>query len=103
MSKVIVITGASTGLVAETGGMLEDEYLPILRKYIGGASTRQAGTGIYQTADEVAAVVMQAMDASEPPIRVRSSKWAEEFTALKTGLDPDGRKLQAQVIARFLS
>ena len=70
--------------VTETGGMLEDEY-------------------IYQTADEVAAVVMQSVDAVEPPIRVRTSKWAEEFTALKTGLDPDGKKLQAKVVAQFLS
>jgi NAD(P)-dependent dehydrogenase (short-subunit alcohol dehydrogenase family) len=89
--------------VTETGGMLEDEYLPILQKYIGGASTRQAGSDIYQTADEVAAVVMQSVDAVEPPIRVRTSKWAEEFTALKTGLDPDGKKLQAKVVAQFLS
>lgn len=89
--------------VTETGGMLEDEYLPILQKYIGGTSTRQAGSDIYQTADEVAAVVMQSVDAVEPPIRVRTSQWAEEFTALKTGLDPDGKKLQAKVVAQFLS
>jgi len=88
--------------VGETGGLLEDEYLPILQKYIGGASTRQAGSNIYQTADEVAAVVMQSVEASEPPLRVRTSQWAEEFTALKTGLDPDGTKLQAKVIAQFL-
>ncbi|WP_412049394.1 SDR family oxidoreductase [Hoeflea sp. Naph1] len=35
--------------VSETGGMLEDEYLPILQKYIGGAESRR-DQNIYQTA-----------------------------------------------------
>ncbi|WP_298937410.1 hypothetical protein [uncultured Ruegeria sp.] len=43
-----------------TGGMLEDEYLSILQKYVRGAQNRQAGDDIYQTADEVAEVVMKA-------------------------------------------
>jgi NAD(P)-dependent dehydrogenase (short-subunit alcohol dehydrogenase family) len=89
--------------VAQSGGMLEDEYLPILQKYVGGASTRQEGSDIYQTADQVAAVVMQTVEAKEPPIRTRTSRWSEEFTALKTGLDPDGKLLQAKVIDQFLS
>ncbi len=89
--------------VTETGGMLEDEYLPILQKYIGGASTRQQGSDIYQTADEVSAVVLHCVEAKAPPIRIRTSKWSEAFTALKTGLDPDGKAQQAQVIATFLS
>lgn len=89
--------------VGATGGMLEDEYLPILQKYIGGASTRAAGTDIYQTPDEVAAVVMKCLNAKEPPIRTRTSKWGEGFAALKTDLDPDGKKQQARVIEQFLS
>ncbi len=88
--------------MAQTGGMLEDEYLPILQKYVAGAQNRQ-DTGIYQTADEVAAVVMQVMDAQQPPIRVRTSEWAETFTKLKTSLDPDGLKQQAQVVDQFLT
>ena len=89
--------------VAQSGGMLDDEYLPILQNYIGAATTRQTGSDIYQTADEVSAVVMQCVEAKEPPIRIRTSKWSEDFAALKTGLDPDGKKLQAKVIAQFLS
>lgn len=89
--------------VSQTGGMLEDEYLAILQKYIGGASTRQEGSDIYQTPDEVSAVVMKCVEADEPPIRVRTSTWSEDFTSLKTGLDPDGKKLQAKVIAQFLT
>ncbi len=89
--------------VEGTGGMLEDEYLPILQKYVGGAQAR-AGTGdIYQTADEVAAVVMRCVEAEDPPIRTRTSNWGEDFCALKTAPDPDGKKLQQQVIDQFLS
>jgi NAD(P)-dependent dehydrogenase (short-subunit alcohol dehydrogenase family) len=89
--------------VSKTGGMLEDEYLPILQKYIGGASPRQEGSDIHQTPDEVSAVVMKCVEAGEPPIRIRTSTWSEDFTSLKTGLDPDGKKLQAKVFAQFLS
>lgn len=89
--------------VQDTGGMLEDEYLPILQKYIGGAENRQSGEDIYQTADEVAAVVMKCMDAETPPIRTRTSKWGENFTRFKTELDPTGEKQQAAVIEQFLS
>lgn len=89
--------------VEETGGMLEDEYLPILQKYVGGAQDRAAGGDIYQTADEVAAVVMDCVASDAPPIRTRTSKWGEAFCGLKTNLDPDGKKLQQQVIDTFLS
>lgn len=89
--------------VTATGGLLEDEYLPILQKYIGGSANRQAGSDIYQTSNEVAAVVMKCLDAKDPPIRTRTSKWGESFVELKTSLDPDGKKQQARVIAEFLS
>lgn len=89
--------------VQETGGMLDDEYLPILQKYIGGAQNRQGGDGIYQTSEEVAKVVMNVVEAQDPPIRTRTSPWSETFAELKTGLDPDGKKQQARVIAQFLS
>lgn len=86
-----------------TGGMLDDEYLPILQKYVGGSQTRQTGSDIYQTADQVAAVVLECVDAASPPIRRRTSKWGEELTRFKTDLDPDGRKQQSSVIAEFLT
>lgn len=87
--------------IAETGGMLEDEYLPILQKYVAGSQQRM-GDGAYQTADEVAEVVMQVMTAEVPPIRTRTSDWSEAFTNLKTGLDPDGRKQQQIVVEKML-
>ncbi len=89
----------------ETGGMLDDEYKPILEAYIGGAQARAASGSSYsfQTADEVADVVMDVLQAAKPPVRIRTSKWAEEFTKFKTQADPDGTKQQQDVIDRFLS
>lgn len=87
--------------VEQTGGMLEDEYLPILQKYIASSQNRQE-TGIYQTADEVAAIVMKVMGSEHPPVRTRTSEWSEDFSKLKTGLDPDGLKQQSLVAEQFL-
>ncbi|WP_298985030.1 SDR family oxidoreductase [uncultured Roseibium sp.] len=89
--------------IEETGGMLEDEYLPILQKYIGSAQDRAAGSDIYQTAEKVASVVLECVEANEPPIRKRTSSWGEEFTRFKTATDPDGRKQQASVIEELLN
>ncbi|MGB3554665.1 MAG: SDR family NAD(P)-dependent oxidoreductase, partial [Jannaschia sp.] len=89
--------------VEATGGMLEDEYLPILQRYVGGAQDRAAKDGLYQSPDEVAAVVMECIAAETPPVRRRTSDWAEEFTHLKTELDPTGEKQRQAVIDWFLS
>ena len=86
--------------VGASGGMLEDEYLPLLQKYITTSQAR--GDVAYQTADEVAAVVMDVMASDTPPIRTRTSDWSNELCQLKTGLDPDGKKLQAHVIDYFM-
>jgi len=90
---------------AETGGMIDDEYKPILEAYIGGAQARaeSGSTFSFQTADEVASVVLNVLQADNPPIRVRTSEWSEEFTAFKTQSDPDGTKQRDDVVKRFLS
>lgn len=87
--------------IAETGGLLDDEYQPILQKYVAGSQVRQGGD-VYQTADEVAAVVMREMQSGEPALRARTSQWGEEFTKLKTGLDPNGRRQQKMVVEQIL-
>ncbi|MBV7395109.1 SDR family oxidoreductase [Mameliella sediminis] len=88
--------------VEETGGMLDDEYLPILQTYISGAQSRM-GADAYQTADQVAEVVMGVIASSKPPLRLRTSDWAEELTRFKTAADPDGLKQQEMVVSRFLA
>ncbi len=91
--------------LAQTGGVLDDEYKPILEAYVGGARRRaDSGQSIaYQSADEVADVVMEVLQAEKPPLRTRTSEWSEEFTKLKTVGDPTGRKLVEDVVERFLS
>lgn len=87
-----------------TGGMREDEYKPILQQYIGAAQARaaQGNTGVFQTAAQVAQVIVECANNPEPPVRMRTSKWAENFCQLKTGLDPDGKKLQKFVLESLL-
>ena len=92
------------GQFNNAGGMRDDEYKPILEKYIGGARERsaQGDTGVYQTPIEVAQVIADCINLEEPPVRLRTSPWAEEFCDLKTSADPDGTKLQAKVFKQFL-
>ncbi|MEM6316134.1 MAG: SDR family oxidoreductase [Bacteroidota bacterium] len=91
--------------VGETGGMLEDAYLPILQTYIGGAQKRAAAgdTRSYQTSEEVAEVVLSVAESENPPLRTRTSDWGNEFCHLKTASDPDGTKLVEEVVNQFLS
>ncbi|MEM9487525.1 MAG: SDR family oxidoreductase [Myxococcota bacterium] len=86
---------------AQGGGMKDDAYRPTLEKYIQGAQNR-ADDGAYQTAEQVAKVVADCLDMEEPPVRLRTSPWAEEFCKLKTDQDPTGRKLAQAVYERFL-
>ena len=83
-----------------TGGMVEDNYLPLIQRYIGGAEARSAG--VFQTPDAVAQVVLQCLQAEKPPVRSRTSDWAEAFTRLKTLGDPDGSLLQAEIVEKMM-
>ena len=86
--------------VNETGGILQDSYLPILQKYMGGMKER--GTSAYQTVEQVADVVLRIMENPAPPLRLRTSQWGQDFTQLKTGLDPDGTQSRDMVVKTFL-
>ena len=81
----------------QTGGIVDDEYKPILEQYIASAQGRSAD--VFQTVDEVASVVMECVNSEEPPIRARTSIWANEFCELKTQADPTGKLQQQKVIS----
>ncbi|WP_444911560.1 SDR family oxidoreductase [Microbulbifer sp. PAAF003] len=85
-------------------GYPEDEYQGVFNQYIGGMRSRspEQTAEIYQTSDQVADVVLQVVQAEEPPIRVRTSNWANELCNFKSGLDQDGKKQQRMVIENFL-
>lgn len=83
-----------------TGGMKDDEYRPILEKYISGAQSRSEG--VYQSSEQVAQVVIDCIQSTEPPIRVRTSEWSEKFCDLKTKADPTGKIQQGRIIETML-
>ena len=56
----------------------------------------------YQTGTEVAEVLLKVIKTENPPLRIRTSQWAEQFCGLKTQADPDGTKLLKQIKNSFL-
>ena len=57
---------------------------------------------VYQTGLEVAEEIIKIVKTEKPPLRVRTSKWAEKICELKTKADPDGTKIVAQIKENFL-
>jgi short-subunit dehydrogenase len=88
----------------ENGQMSDPEYLKIFEKYIGGMQKRATEGTVksFQTAAEVAAVILDVAVREKTPLRIRTSAWAEEFCSLKTKSDPDGTILLNAVIEKFL-
>jgi len=84
--------------VEKTGGLLDDEYLPLLQKYMGSPRPE----GIFQTADDVANVVVKCSLNDTPPLRTRTSPWSESFAQIKTSQDPTGIKQRDLIINQFL-
>lgn len=86
------------------GQMAHPEYLPIFQKYMAGIQKRAAEgkERSFQTPTEVAEVILKVAEMTNPPLRVRTSVWAESFCGLKTEADPDGTKLLTSVKERFL-
>lgn len=90
--------------VSAEGEFATGDYAPIMQKYLAGTQQRGSeGIGMtYQTGQEVADVIHQVIEADVPPLRIRTSEWAEDFTKFKTQADPDGLKGVQDVIERFL-
>jgi len=89
---------------AVEGQFATGEYLPIFKRYMAGNQKRanDSKEQVYQTGLEVADVVLTVAQNKNPPLRVRTSKWAEEFCNLKTQADPDGFKIIKQLKDSFL-
>ena len=90
--------------VNENGEMVTGDYAPIFQKYLSGAQSRAGSEDVspYQTGIEVAEVILKVTQSENPPLRVRTSKWAENMCNLKTQADPDGTQLVKQVENYFL-
>ena len=81
------------------GGMQDDEYKSLLKAYIGAAQARATATdsGVYQSSEQVAQVVVDCVLMDKPPVRMRTSPWAETYCQLKTQADPTGELLRDKV------
>lgn len=95
---------SAIGKTAVDGQFATGEYLPIFDRYMAGNQQRasESKEQVYQTGQEVAAVVLKVAQNENPPLRMRSSQWAENFCQLKTATDPDGTKLVNQIKESFL-
>lgn len=89
---------------AVEGQFATGEYLPIFEKYMAGNQKRanESELDVYQTGRQVAEVLLNVAENENPPLRIRTSEWAEHFCALKTQADPDGTKLVNQIKESFL-
>jgi NAD(P)-dependent dehydrogenase (short-subunit alcohol dehydrogenase family) len=87
-----------------TGGVLQDSYLPLFQRYMNrvqGRSSEEVAR-VYQSPEQVAEVVAECIEADDPPVRVRTSPWAEEFCHLKTAADATGKLQQTAIISSLL-
>ncbi|WNS41941.1 SDR family oxidoreductase [Paenibacillus sp. MMS20-IR301] len=75
------------GHVAETGGILEDEYKPVLDAYTSTFLKRNVEP---QTAASVAEVMWDLAQMETKPLRLRTSEQADQFVARKVSTDPTG-------------
>ena len=98
------MSNAVAKTVNEAGAMATGEYAPIFQKYLEGAQSRASEdhTSPYQTGKEVAEVILKVGQMEQPPLRIRSSEWAENMCRFKTEADPDGLKLVDKVKTYFL-
>ncbi len=70
-----------------------DEYAAIFNQYVTKARSRQGSAesaDVYQTSEEVADCVIAVINSEKPPLRIRTSEWANAFCKLKTQADPTG-------------
>lgn len=75
------------GHVADTGGILEDEYKPVADAYTAAFLQRNVEP---QTAASVAGVMWELVHMETKPLRIRTSQRADEFVAGKVSSDPTG-------------
>ncbi|MNW66806.1 hypothetical protein D3C74_453140 [compost metagenome] len=75
------------GHVADTGGILEDEYKPVIDAYTATFLQRNVEP---QTAESVADVMWELVHMETKPVRIRTSERAEAFVSRKVSTDPTG-------------
>ncbi|WP_299579822.1 SDR family oxidoreductase [uncultured Microbulbifer sp.] len=86
------------------GGVPEGDYRDVFEQYLQSIQGRTAEqtARLYQSTEQVAQVVLQVIESDQPPVRVRTSTWANEFCVYKTEADPSGKAQQKMVIDTML-
>lgn len=82
-----------------TGGILNDDYKPLIENYMGyrATFTDEVKEKAFQKPAQIAAVIIQCMNDPQPKVRYMTSEGVATFTKVKTSLDPDGEILKIQV------
>ncbi|SKB53365.1 SDR family oxidoreductase [Daejeonella lutea] len=83
----------------ETGGIKDDDYKPLIQTYMDyrATFTDEVKERVFQKPAQIAEVILKCINDPEPKLRYLSSDGAASFTKLKSGLDPDGEGIKAQV------
>nr|WP_294894435.1 SDR family oxidoreductase [uncultured Pedobacter sp.] len=87
----------------EKSGGITGDYQPILDKYVASMQNRPKADleRIYQTGEQVAKTIAEVIENENPPLRIRTSDWANEFTSLKTKADPNGLTLHNALVEAY--
>ncbi|MBM3402685.1 MAG: SDR family oxidoreductase [Bacteroidetes bacterium] len=82
-----------------TGGILDDDYKPLMETYMGyrATFTEEFKERAFQKPSDIAAVIIKCIHDPNPKVRYLTSEGSLAFTKLKTSLDPDGELMKAQV------
>lgn len=90
-------------VLAHGGGPVQNEdYKPTFDAYMKNRTERIKTPGIFQTSEQVASVIQEAIEAPKPHFRYITSEWARRFVALKVADDEDGDKLIAKTRSEVL-
>ena len=82
-----------------TGGILNDDYKPLMENYMGyrATFTDEVKEKAFQKPAQIATVIIKCMNDPQPKVRYMTSEGVATFTKVKTSLDPDGEILKTQV------
>ncbi|MDF1760182.1 MAG: SDR family oxidoreductase [Coxiellaceae bacterium] len=82
-----------------------NDYSELFQRYVTTLQQRlSTGTSnSSQTPEAVAALVFDCITADNPPLRLRTSDWANQFCQLKTQGDPTGETLRSEITKAFLN
>lgn len=101
-----IATGFGKSATQKTlgAGLPDDEYLPVIQKYISGMQKRASSgeSQTYQQPGEVAQVILDIALSGKNIIRTRTSEWAENLCSYKTQADLTGNLQNEKIIKQFL-